>query len=262
MFDAYPSSDARSAQAPLVLRNPIFDPGMALDGDYHITYATPEGRVAQAIVTPAEVDGTPLDMTGLVRGTHVMTEHGPKLVEELEVGDRIETKDDGLQPLRWIARRRVGRAELALDPSLRPVRLRAAALGNGIPERELAVAPGLRTLVSGWRCQVLFGEDEVLAPAIGLCNDQAVVTDHGSDGVEYVHLMFDAHQVILAEGLEVESFHPGHIPARTLCPRARQRLAACFPHLADQELRFGSVARPRLKPHEALVLQETADAAA
>ncbi len=260
MFDVYPPSQDRAEQAPLVLRNQIFDPKMALDGDYHVTYATSDGRVAQKIVTPAEVDGTPLDMMGLVRGSQVMTEDGPKLVEELEVGDRIETKDDGLQPLRWIARRRIGQAELAGNPALRPVRLRADALGDGIPEREVAVAPGLRTLVSGWRCQVLFGEDEVLAPAIGLRNDHAVVTEYGAEGVEYFHLMFDAHQVIFAEGLEVESFHPGYIPPTTLDPRVRQQLAACFPHLEAQELRFGSVARPRLKPHEAQVLLETANA--
>ncbi len=262
MLDAYLSSQSRTAQAPLLLRDPIPEPDMALDDGYHVTFATPEGRVAQVAVTPAEVDGAPLDMMGLVRGTKVMTEDGPRPVEDLEIGDLVETKDDGLQPVRWIARRRVGRAELAADPTLRPVRLRADALGDGIPEHELSVAPGLRTLVSGWRCQVLFGEDEVLAPAIGLRNDHAVVTEHGGEGVDYVHLMFDAHQVIFAEGLEVESFHPGYIPPTTLCPQVRQRLAACFPHLAEQELRFGSVARPRLKPHEAMVLQETADTAA
>jgi len=262
MYTAYPSAETSTPLEPLLLRNPIIDPAQALQGDYHVSYATPEGRVAQALVTPAELDGKTLDMTGFLRGTRVMTEHGPRPVEELEVGDRVDTKDDGLQPLRWIARRWVGLAELARDPALRPVRLRAGALGDGVPNRDLTVAPGLRVLVSGWRCQVLFGEDEVLAPAGGLRNDHGVLPDHRMNGVEYVHLMCADHQILFAEGLEVESFHPGHIPATTLPHDTRKRLAACFPHLTGPEPRFGSVARPRLKPQEALVLQETAGAAA
>ena len=61
-------------------------------------------------------------------GTMIETEHGPRAIETLQQGDRVLTRDDGYQPLRWIGTRRV-RAE----GDLAPVLFQPGTVGNDRP---------------------------------------------------------------------------------------------------------------------------------
>ena len=62
--------------------------------------------------------------------------------------------------------------------------------------------------MSGWRAELFFGEEEVLVAAVHLVNADTI---HRAPRrhVDYHHLMFDRHEVILAEGIPTESFYPG-----------------------------------------------------
>jgi hypothetical protein len=68
-------------------------------------------------------------------GTRIETPEGPRPVEELHEGDRVQTRDSGAQEIRWIGCRRMTGARLFAMPRLRPVRLRAGALGGDVPAR-------------------------------------------------------------------------------------------------------------------------------
>lgn len=151
---------------------------------------------------PTNVSVTPAQMqlTCFTPGTRIRTPSGGRRIEELKVGDQVITDDNGAQEIRWIGRRVVeGRGEFA------PIRFMKGAIGN---RRELRVSPQHRFLVTGSRAELLFDEPELLVAARHLVNGDTIhVAPCGQ--VEYIHLMFDRHEVIFAEGVRTESFHPG-----------------------------------------------------
>ncbi len=190
----------------------------------------------------------------MVTGTLIETDRGQKPVEELEVGDMVLTKDDGLQPVRWIASRTLDAAALAADPALRPIRIRAGALGEARPARDLVVSPQHCLLIDDWRCELLFGEDEVLAPARALLNDKTITIEHGAEEVTYYHFMFDRHQIVYSNGAETESFHPASAGIEALDEAKRDELFKLYPELEHDADAYGPQARATLKPYEAEVL--------
>ncbi|PIV77660.1 MAG: hemolysin-type calcium-binding protein, partial [Rhodobacteraceae bacterium CG17_big_fil_post_rev_8_21_14_2_50_63_15] len=94
-------------------------------------------------------------------GTRIDTPEGPRLVEDLCEGDRVQTRDDGAQEIQWIGHRRMSGARLYAMPGLRPVRLRAGALGADRPDSELLVSPEHRLLIKGNVARALFNTPEV-----------------------------------------------------------------------------------------------------
>lgn len=142
------------------------------------------------------------------RGCQVMTPNGPRLIEDLEIGDLVETEDHGAQPIRWVATTRLPAASLRAQEGLRPVVIRADAFGAGCPARDTIVSQQHRVLVSGWQAALLYGEDEVLVPAKKLLNDHSILLADAETDVEYFHLIFDAHEILTVDGLKSESFLP------------------------------------------------------
>ncbi len=159
-------------------------------------------------------------------GTRIDTPDGPRRVETLVPGDLVATLDNGSQPLRWVGRRLITPAEMALRDDLRPLRLEAGVLGA---ERALLISPRHKMLLNDWRAQVYFGEDQVLVPAQALINGSTVRQVLPLAGVTYVHLLFDRHEVIVSEGALSESFHPGETGLGALDPAQRHEIEALFP---------------------------------
>lgn len=184
-------------------------------------------------------------------GALITTPRGQIPVEDLTVGDLVITADNGLQAIRWIGRKRMTGARLQAYPELRPIRIRKDAFGEGMPERDMWVSPQHRMLVKSERTLLDYGENEVLVPAKGLLNDFSVTIDYGLRETEYVHILFDNHEVVFANGTPTESFHPGHHALNTVEEDARDELFAIFPELMDDPKEYGPSARLSLKVQEA-----------
>lgn len=192
-------------------------------------------------------------------GTQIATPTGPRLVQDLRAGDLLLTRDNGPQPLRWVGGRRMSGARLYVMPSLRPIRLRAGALGIDRPEEELLVSPEHRLLIKGGNVQALFGTPEVMVAARDLVNDRTVIVDHDVRQVTYVHLLLEGHQVIWANGVETESFHPASASLDALDEKDRARLVTELPDVMENPMGFGSFVRRNLTRSEAaILLQEVA----
>jgi hypothetical protein len=185
-------------------------------------------------------------------GTMIATPEGPRPVETLQPGDRVETRDNGPRPLVWRGETHLSGAELYLYPSLRPLRVQAGTLGDGRPEADLLVSPGHRLLLSA--PGALSGDREVLVAAEDLEDGRTIRRDFTVSSVRYVHLMFDAHEIITANGLPCESFHPGMADARVLSWHARS-LEKAAPGLVADPARFGPPARRCLDRGEAAILR-------
>ena len=179
-------------------------------------------------------------------GTRIATPQGARDVADLRPGDMVLTRDHGLQPIRWIQSRTVP----AMD-KFAPIRIRpGVATGQ---ERDLLVSPQHQMLFEGYRAELLFGESEVLVAAKHLVDGNLVTQDEGGE-VTYIHMMFDQHELIYAEGAITESFHPGDVSLTAITDPAREELFALFPELRSNLGGYGSTARRCLRKHEAILL--------
>ncbi|MBN2907743.1 MAG: Hint domain-containing protein [Rhodobacteraceae bacterium] len=188
-------------------------------------------------------------------GTRIDTPTGPVPVEALTEGDRIQTKDDGAQEILWIGRRRMTGARLYAMPHLRPVRIRAGALYDDRPEGDLLVSPQHRVLLRGRAAELLFHTPEVLVAAEDLVNDRTITYDHSLREVTYIHLMLERHQVVWANGVQTESFHPANTSLDTVHHDQRARLVDVFPMLQHDPFSYGDFARRNLTASEAAILR-------
>lgn len=179
-------------------------------------------------------------------GTHIRTVDGDVQVQDLKVGDLVVTQDDGLQPLRWIGRRRVPAAG-----RFTPVVIEPGTFGL---HRRLVLSPQHRVVVTGAMAELMFGEAEVLVAAKDLVNGCSVYFRSGGE-VEYFHLLFDRHQIIWSEGLATESFLPGPQVLAGFEADVQAEILALFPELGRRaETGYGPSARPGLKSFEARAL--------
>ncbi len=184
-------------------------------------------------------------------GAAIETPDGSVPVEALKTGDLVLTKDHGAQPIRWIGRRRVHPPELAADPALRPVLIRAGALGPGIPDQPLRVSQQHRVLVASVGAELAFGAPELLAPAKGLIDGISVVTDARDLATDYYHILFDQHEIIWANGLPSESFYPSDLSLNGVEAETRTEILKLFPEVLASPW---FAARPMLTVTEARVL--------
>lgn len=196
----------------------------------------------------------PINCICFTPGVLIATEAGEVPVEDLKVGDRVITADNGLQAIRWIGKRYFSGARLYSHPDLRPIRIRRHAFGENVPERDMLVSPQHQMMLTSTRAQLLYGEREVLVPAKGLVDDRTVAVDHSVSSVQYVHLLFDRHEMIFANGALTESFHPGFTSLRGMDEAPRREIYQIFPELENDRHQFGPSARFALRPLEALSL--------
>lgn len=181
-----------------------------------------------------------VENTGVVcfaSGTRILTTEGERLIETLRIGDRIITRDNGVQTLRWIGKRDLSKTDLARNPKLHPIHLSPKLTGGDLP---LIVSP---------QHGVVFNVDgeETLVRAIHLARLQggAARVMHGCRKVSYFHIMFEDHQIVFANGAPSESFFPGHFALAALESDVRSEIYELFPdlqhHAAEQS--YGMQAR-------------------
>ncbi|MBW4709709.1 Hint domain-containing protein [Roseobacter sp. YSTF-M11] len=190
--------------------------------------------------------------------TRIATPDGIRLVQDLAVGDLVQTKDNGAQPIEWIGSRRMTGARLFALPHLRPVRIRAGALNAGRPDQELLVSPAHRILVSGPVADDLFNTPEVLVAAKDLIDAQHIAVDVHVREVTYIHLLLPGHNILWANGVATESFHPASTALATLESTDRARLLRQYPDLAYDPHTYGGYARRNLSASEAAILMHAA----
>ena len=142
-------------------------------------------------------------------------------IETLQPGDLVETRDNGPQPLRWIGTTRLGQARLDADERLRPVAIKSWVLGS---RRDLMVSRQHAFLDST-------GKRLIRAAQMLKENWRGVRVAQGRKKITYVHLMFDRHELVFAEGVATESMYPGPMALSGLKRECREELMTIFPQL-------------------------------
>ena len=175
------------------------------------------------------IQGAPVPC--FTRGTLIDTPDGPTAIEDLKRGDLVLTRDNGPQPIRWIGSTKLAALQLMRNGKLRPIRIVAGALGNGLPSSDLMVSPQHRVLVRSRIAQKMFGTDEVLVAAKQLLQVEGVDIAADIESVEYFHMLFDRHEVVVSNGAETESLYTGPEALKALPPAAVEEIFTLFPEL-------------------------------
>ncbi|WP_158745684.1 Hint domain-containing protein [Acidisphaera sp. L21] len=130
-------------------------------------------------------------------GTTIRTGSGEISIEDLRVGDLIQTASGAHRPVRWIGHRTINCRNHLRPEQVNPVRIGRHAFGENRPSRDLYVSPGHSI------CVDVLGE--VLIPA-GLLINGSTVAQMEVDEVTYWHIELDSHDIIIANGLPAESY--------------------------------------------------------
>jgi hypothetical protein len=170
------------------------------------------------------------DVPCYCRGTLIATKHGDKRVEDLSIGEAVVTLSGALRPIKWIGRRSYGGRFVRGNKDVLPVCIKAGALDDNVPKRDLWVSPHHAMHVDG-----------VLIEAKDLANGVSIVQAERLDKVEYFHVELETHDVIIAEGAFSETYLDDDNRAMfhnardydALYPAAAAAAPYCAPRLED-----------------------------
>jgi autotransporter passenger strand-loop-strand repeat protein len=144
--------------------------------------------------TAAEVTATPC----FCAGTQLLAADGMVAVEDICVGDMMVTmRPDGpaMRRVVWTGKRSLDLRRHPAPEMVRPVRIRAGAFALGVPERDLRLSP----------LHAVYHEGHLFEVA-SLINGVTIYQEQNGAHVTYYHIELDSHDILLAEGLEVESY--------------------------------------------------------
>ena len=133
--------------------------------------------------------------TCFTRGTDITTEKGLVKVENLSIGDRVKTKDGSFSTIKWLGRKTV-LVEDCQDAIMDyPVKIKTNAFGQSLPSKDIILSPDHALFIDGTLINV-----GVLAERFS-----GIERVQPEKNFQYFHIELENHQVIIAEGLQVES---------------------------------------------------------
>jgi hypothetical protein len=189
VFDYTPGSSDQSSNLEITKVNPN---GATVDDTFNGTAV----NFAGALNTPLDTSvNTGLSFFCFMPGTLIGTAGGAIAVEALNRGDMVITTTGASKPVGWIGRQTI--STLFADP-LRtlPIRIKAGALGETVPSRDLLVSPDHAILI-----------DAVLIQAGALVNGTSIVRENNvPQTFTYYHVELDDHSLVLAENTPAETF--------------------------------------------------------
>ncbi len=228
--------DGFSASSDLYIKNT----GLELSGGGNTVTLDIAGNFSTSsfLVTESANQTTIANVTCFARGTHIATPCGEVTVESLKIGQLVRTLHGGARPVKWIGSRFYDGRFIRGNAAILPIRIKAGAIADGVPARDLRVSPGHAISI-----------DDVLVHAKRLVNGVSVVQEDSVEEVAYFHVELEDHEILLAEMCPAESFigedfraqfqnaaeyarlYPGHIGPQVMC---QPRLDSGFPLYAIQ----------------------------
>ena len=138
------------------------------------------------------------DVPCYAAGTAILTPDGEVAVETIQAGDVVMTSEAGRlvpQTVIWAGNRDIDIAGHPRPASVAPIRFRSGALGFDQPRRDLLLSPDHCLYIDGG-----------LVPAKLLVNGMTITRDLSLTSVSYHHIELERHAVLIAEGVEAESY--------------------------------------------------------
>ena len=203
------------------------------------------------LVETTPTAGTP-GVACFTQGSMILTRHGERAREALQPGDSLPTYDSGMQTLRAICAQHIPAAQLLRVPSLRPLRVGGALFGQS---GDILLSPAHCLLLHAPKAELLFAHREVLVRARHVEQLGHARAELPRGGVTYYHLLFDRHELVLADGYWSETYLNTGSDADKI---ARDAGWQTHETLSIDTARHSHAARRILRSHEAEVLLEGA----
>ena len=166
------------------------------DVDGQSLQRTPDGTDTFASETPTP--GAP-NPECFLTGTRILTESGYKLVEELKIGDKVETAEGDFVDVKWIGYQTIDPNALTIPLRGNPVLVKAGALGNNLPAKDLYISPDHSLFVDG-----------LLINAGALVNEISILQTEPTQTFVYHSVELKNHSLLTVEGTLAESYMPHH----------------------------------------------------
>ncbi|MFZ7089786.1 Hint domain-containing protein [Primorskyibacter sp. 2E233] len=155
------------------------------------------------------------------KGTAItMASGAQKPVEEIRIGDKVLTRDAGIQEIRWI-----GHQTVRAVGAFAPISIRQGTLNN---TRDLVVSPDFRLFIYQRQDRLGAGRAELLVRARHLVNGDTITRLTGGF-VDYYQMLFDSHQIIYAEGIAAESMLVDTRTSAVLPEELNEKLSELIP---------------------------------
>ena len=207
-LDATGQNDSLSSGDDLIFNGPAYKSNLnytyvgAVDGGFVVKSTTGNNYFLftnKAITAPGITTITPGTNTPTVicflPGTQIATPQGEVPVESLERGDLVQTIDGRTVPVRWVGRQTI--STIFADPlRVLPICIKAGALAENVPSRDLYVSPDHAILI-----------DDILVHASALVNGTSIVRAPApAQTFTYYHVELADHSLLLADNVPAESF--------------------------------------------------------
>lgn len=181
------------------------------------------------------VFGNPPGVPCFTNGTLIKTKQGYQNIDTIKTGDLVYTEQHCFQKIKWIGRKFISSERLKKNTKLYPICIKAGALGLGTPKRDLHVSRQHRILIRSKIAKTLTGSGSILIPAVKLTDLPGVYIDKAVESLTYIHLLFDQHEVIYAEGLATESLYLGRNALKSISAESREEILTIFPEVMDED---------------------------
>jgi hypothetical protein len=222
---------------------------------YEIAWLTPNGEERYDRVVAPSLPVIESACASMARGALVSTAHGPVAVEDLIPGMMINTTEYGPIPLQWIGSYEMSLREAQTADRGALFRVTSEAFGPTKPSQDLLLAPKAHLLFKHTKCRALFGVDKAFAPVRAFEDGISVFSVQPASPISVFNLGFDRHATITANGLELESFHPGPHTEALIDDEMLNSLLRLFPQARGLEF-FGPQTINRLTTFEMQALCE------
>lgn len=197
-----------------------------------------------------------IDVPCFMAGTLIETPSGLVPIEALKIGDDVHRRDGATVQVRWIGRRSLV-PRFHPNKQFYPIRITRGALGHGQPNRDLLVSANHRVVFEGPEVELVVGTSEALVAAKFLVGLPGIFIDKSVTEIVYVHLLFDKHEILWADGLACESLYPGDLALDACGQGAASEIYDIFPALRGSLVHeYGPLALTSLVKREAHVCCE------
>ncbi|MGR3291479.1 MAG: Hint domain-containing protein [Paracoccaceae bacterium] len=168
--------------------------------------------------------------SSFAQGTLIQTEQGYVAIEDMKPGTMIATAEGGLQPLMWIGSMTLFPQSLALGvPSSRLYRITEGGYGHDPSAPDLMLGSAARILPGS----MAIGSTSALMSLDRLADGNTVIGINPVSPVRIFHLGLANHQLIRANGVLVESYHPGEQPHLNMPTELYPHFLSLFPHVTS-----------------------------
>lgn len=165
-------------------------------------------------------------------GTFISTPSGDRLVQELRPGDLVLNKQGVAVQIRWKGSATLTAQEMYGNPHLHPVVLHRGSMSPGVPMRDTAVSQNLGLETASAKNGHMHAMGRATVAAKKLINHRDVRTVQPIT-ITYIHIHFDNHQIVRANGAWVECFSPLDSDNDAARSAQRTELFFFFPELRD-----------------------------